>query len=227
VNCPEARLLIGAAPASTTPPLEEHLAGCAECARFRTEMQTLEGDIRRALQSPPELAVRRPRRAVPSPWRPLALAASVLVALAVSGVWLLLPADTLAHDLVSHVEAESGSWAAQEPLDGAGITQALRAAGVGFDVTSDKVTYAHSCRFRGRYVPHLVLQTDKGPVTVMLLRHEQVRSPRTFREEGLSGVIVPAENGSIAVLAQGDARAHLEPLAQRMSQDVRWLPEAR
>ena len=39
MNCPEARLLIGAAPASATPALEEHLAGCAECARFRTEMQ--------------------------------------------------------------------------------------------------------------------------------------------------------------------------------------------
>jgi hypothetical protein len=225
VNCPEARLLIGAAPASTTPPLEEHLAGCAECARFRAEMQTLDGDIRRALQTPPELSV-RPRRAAPPPvWRRWALAASVLVAMAASSVWLLLPSDTLAHDLVSHVEAESGSWASQEQLDSAGITNALRAAGVGLDVTSDKITYAHSCRFRGHYVPHLVLQTDKGPVTVMLLRHEQVRAPQTFREEGLSGIIVPAENGSIALLAQGDAG--LEPLARQMRQDVRWLPEAR
>jgi hypothetical protein len=96
---------------------------------------------------------------------------------------------------------------------------------VGLDVTSDQITYAHSCRFRGHYVPHLVLQTDKGPVTVMLLRHEQVRAPQTFREEGLNGIIVPAENGSIALLAQTDAG--LEPLAQQMRRDVRWLPEAR
>ena len=41
MNCATARLLIGAAPAGTTAQLEEHLAGCAECTRFRQEMQSL------------------------------------------------------------------------------------------------------------------------------------------------------------------------------------------
>jgi hypothetical protein len=223
VNCPEARLLIGAAPASATPALEEHLAACPECTRFRAEMQALDGNIRRALQDPPERAPRA-RRAQPV-FRPLALAASVLLAITVVGVWLLRPSDTLAHEVVAHVQAESGSWATHEQIDGAAITRALRAAGVGFDVTSDKVTYAHSCLFRGQHVPHLVLQTDKGPVTVLLLRHVQVRSPQSFQEAGLNGVIVPAESGSIALVAQHDAG--LERLAQQMRQDVRWLPEAR
>jgi hypothetical protein len=224
VNCPEARLAIGAAPGSTTPALEEHLAGCPECTRFRAEMQALDGNIRRALQDPPELTARA-RRAAPRSFRPLALAASVLLAIAVCGVWLLRPSDTLAHEVVAHVQAESGSWTTDEQIDGAAITKALRAAGVGFDVTSDKVTYAHSCLFRGRHVPHLVLQTDKGPVTVLLLRHVQVRAPQSFAEAGLNGVIVPAESGSIALVAQHDAG--LEQLAQQMRQDVRWLPEAR
>ena len=224
MNCPEARLLIGAAPASATPALEEHLAACPECARFHAEMQALDGDIRRALQNPPDLPVRA-RRAAPAAFRPWALAASVLLALGVVGVWLLRPSDTLAHEVVAHVQAESGSWAKHEQIDGAGITQALRAAGVGFDVTSDKVTYAHSCWFRGHYVPHLVLQTEKGPVTVLLLRHVQVRSPQSFQEAGLNGVLVPAESGSIALVAQREAG--LEQLAQQMRQDVRWLPEAR
>ena len=224
MNCAGARLQIGAAPALSTPELERHIAGCAECARFRTEMQALDGDIRRALQTPPELPARA-RRSVPPLWRPWALAASVLLAMSVAGVWLLRPSDTLASELVSHVHAEPGSWATHEQIDGAGITQALRAAGVGFDVTADKITYAHSCWFRGHYVPHLVLQTDKGPVTVILLRHERVRAPQSFREGGLSGVIVPAEDGSIALLAQRDGG--LEQLAQQMRQDVRWLPEAR
>jgi hypothetical protein len=224
VNCPEARLLIGATPASATPALEEHLAGCPECTRFRAEMQALDGDIRRALQDPPAVAVRA-RRTAPALFRPWAMAASVLLAVGLFGVWLLRPSDTLAHDVVAHVQAESGSWETHEQIDGAAITQALRKAGVGFDVTSDKVTYAHSCLFRGRHVPHLVLQTDKGPVTVLLLRDVQVRSPQSFQEAGLNGVIVPAESGSIALVAQRDAG--LEQLAQQMRQEVRWLPEAR
>jgi hypothetical protein len=224
VNCATARLLIGAAPASAGGQLEQHLAECAECARFRQEMQALDGDIHRALQSPPQLAA-QPRRAPPLLWRPLALAASVLLAMTLVGVWLLRPTDTLARELVTHVQAEPGSWLSHEQLNGAGITQALRGAGVGFDVTSDQITYAHSCWFRGHYVPHLVLQTDKGPVTVILLRHEQVRAPQSFREDGMQGVLVPAEHGSIALLSQHDAG--LEQLAQRMREDVRWLPEAR
>ena len=224
MNCSTARLLIGAAPVGTTAQLEEHLAGCAECTRFRQEMQSLDGDIHRALQSPPQVAA-RPRRAPALLWRPLALAASVLLAVTVVGVWLLRPTDTLARELVTHVQAEPGSWLSHQQINGAGITQALRGAGVGFDVTSDNITYAHSCWFRGHYVPHLVLQTDKGPVTVMLLRHEQVRAPQSFREDGMHGVIVPAEGGSIALLSQRDAG--LEQLAQQMREDVRWLPEAR
>ena len=89
------RLEIGADPAGTTPELEEHVRGCTSCREFREEMRTLDGNIRRALEHPPQ----RPAASrLASPWRPWALAASVLLAmLAVLSVWLLRPSDTLAH----------------------------------------------------------------------------------------------------------------------------------
>ena len=73
-------------------------------------------------------------------------------------------------------------------------------------------------------MPHLVVQTAHGPVTVLILRNQQVSGRRTFRESGMSGVIVPAPQGSIAVLAQGSA--NVDTLATQMQQDVRWLPDA-
>ena len=40
----------------------------------------------------------------------------------------------------------------------------------------------------------------------------------------MSGVIVPAPPGSIAVLTRGGA--NLDAVTAQMQQDVRWLPEA-
>jgi len=223
MNCTQARLLIGAEPHSADPELAAHLASCPACATFRDEMRALDARIARALEQPPQLApARRPQR---SPvWRQWAMAASVLLAsVLVLGVWLLRPTDTLARDLVAHVQKEPDSWFAAQQVSAEGIAHALRRSGVAIDLTSDRVTYAQSCWFRGHYVPHLVVQTAQGPATVLLLHHEQVPAPRSFREGGMNGIIVPAEKGSVAVLAQG---ANVQLLAQQMQQDVRWLPES-
>jgi hypothetical protein len=216
------RLEVGADPAASNAELEEHLRGCAACRQFREEMRTLDANIRRALEQPPQSAA-APRRA-PS-WRPLALAASVLLAMAaVLSVWLLRPSDTLAHEVVAHVREEPESWLARQQVDARSIDAALRGAGVELDITSDRISYAQSCWFRDHYVPHLVVQTATGPVTVMILRNQHVRGRRTFQESGMSGIIVPAQHGSIAVLTRGGG--NVEALAMQMQQDVRWLPDA-
>ena len=100
----------------------------------------------------------------------------------------------------------------------------MRGAGLALDITSDKIMYAQSCWFRGHYVPHLVIQTARGPATVLILRHEQVRARRTFHEAGMTGVIVPAEQGGIAVLTRG--AGDLDDIAGQMRHDVHWLPDA-
>ena len=222
MSCEQARLHIGADPSGTTPELEEHLQQCASCRQFREEMRALDANIRRALERPPQ-RVGTPRRT--TTWRPWALAASVLLAMvAVLSVWLLHPTDTLARDVVAHVQEEPESWLARQHVDAQSIDEALRGAGVRLDITSDRISYAQSCWFRDHYVPHLVVQTAHGPVTVLILRNQQVSGRRTFRESGMSGVIVPAPQGSIAVLAQGSA--NVDTLATQMQQDVRWLPDA-
>jgi len=223
VNCGEARLLLGAEPQASSPELEEHLQGCPACQRLREEMRALDADIRRALEQPPLTAAVRAAR--PTLWRPWALAASVLLALtAVLAVWVLRPSATLAHEVVAHVQAEPDSWLAKEHVNAADISEALKGAGVALNVSSDRIMYAQSCWFRGHYVPHLVVQTDQGPATVLLLRHERVPMRRSFHEDGMSGVLVPLGRGSIAVLTRGtdDAGA----VAGQMQQQVHWLPQA-
>jgi hypothetical protein len=224
MTCDEARLAIGAEPGATGPALEEHLLGCADCRQFREEMRALDGNIRRALERAPEPPAARPRTP-PAMWRQWALAASVVLAVfAGLAVWALRPGDSLARDVVKHVQAEPESWLAAQHIDAHSIDAALTGAGVELNITSDRVTYAQSCWFHNHYVPHLVVNTAQGPATVMILRHEQVSARRTFHEAGMSGVIVPAGTGSIAVLTRGGG--NVEQIAGEVERDVRWLPHS-
>src|SRR3569833_2160363 len=235
MNHNEARLLIGAEPhAAPTPELAEHLTNCAECAQFRREMVLLDGNIRRALEhgamtAAPALVAsvtrisnaRAARQAKPSNiWSGWAWAASAAVA-AVLVIWALRPGDTLAHDLVTHVESESDSWSGDRPVPTVRAHNILAKAGVALDMRSDKVVYARNCLFRGHVVPHLVVTPSRGPVTVLVLPHETVTQRTNFHEDGMTGVIAPAPHGSIAILALGSES--IEAVAHEVQQSVRWL----
>jgi hypothetical protein len=89
------------------------------------------------------------------------------------------------------------------PVVESGLSAVLGGSKLRLRSTAGVVSYANSCRFRGWWVPHLVMQTDTGPVTVMILVHESVPAAEQFDEQGYRGVILPvAGHGSIAVLTQ-------------------------
>ena len=78
----------------------------------------------------------------------------------------------------------------------------LRKSGVNLGPGMPPVVYASSCWFRGHFVPHVVVTTKDGPVTVMILQHEKVNAAQQFNEDGYSGLLVPARTGSVAVLSR-------------------------
>ena len=59
-----------------------------------------------------------------------------------------------------------------------------------------------SCEFRGHRVPHLVVQTGQGPVTILVLTEVPSQSREQINEDGFQGVILPAQRGVIVVLGQ-------------------------
>jgi hypothetical protein len=158
----------------------------------------MEGRLKAAL----ELPLHRFRKASPAPTRRFALAATLLLALlAGGGAWLFRPASALASELVEHVLHEPGSWQSRQPVTPELLAAVLAEAGVRYDVGLP-VTYASPCPFRGRVVPHLVVQTDRGPLTVMVLAHVKSTAKEKFSEGGYRGVVLPAGVGSIAVVAR-------------------------
>jgi hypothetical protein len=198
MDCKHARLQIGGDPRTLSAEVAQHIATCAACAKFRDETLAMESRLKAALELPLHHFRETPKKAAP---RRLALAASVVLALLVGGgAWLFRPAPALAEDLVEHIQEEAGSWQTHDPVQPELLAGVLAKAGVKYD-SRLPVSYASPCPFHGHIVPHLVVQTDRGPLTVIVLAHESVKSKVTFSEGGYHGVLLPAGEGGIAVLA--------------------------
>ena len=166
------------------------------------------------------LAEARRRTAAVRP-RWASLVGSVLAG-ALVGAWLWSggQGNSLTDDVLSHIEDENAAVAASGPTPAEGVSRVLEQGGIRLRPGAGEVVYARTCRFRGRSVPHLVLQSEGGPVTVLVLREEPVDAPMSFTGGGFSGRIEPAGPGSIAVVAA--AGTDLERIAARVRAAVDW-----
>lgn len=249
MDCTLYRRAIMADPHDPDPTLSEHRAGCHDCNLYTERLLRFESRLERALRVPVEarpnaapmgsvapsdtvvpFRAKSPRTALRLPrhgrgW--LAMAASVLMAVVVAGgLWLSAPERSLAADVVTHMKEEPQAWRrTDEPVPGSALQDVLRDSGLRLAAGAGVVSYASSCGFRGHHVPHLVIQTESGPVTVMVLVHEHASKPMHFDEQGYRGVIVPvAGHGSLAVLTRGPAAdpATIEHIAHRVQSAIVW-----
>jgi hypothetical protein len=241
VNCDKVRESLAAEPAARGPGVAAHLAACPQCTRYAAELATFEVKLRRALEipvparAPPavggapvvELAARRPAarrpRRLPG-WFALA-ASAVVAAVLVAAITTIYPRQALASALVGHMGHEPQAWAVTHvKVPDAALTYVLNRSGVRLEPGVPEISYAQSCWFRGRFVPHLAVQTAAGPMIVMVLRHERVARDTPIDEGGYRGVIVPAGRGALAVLSRGAADpAAVDAVAARVAAAVRFV----
>jgi len=209
MNCEEFRTLIGAEPNTTRQDALAHAEQCAECARYRQEMQAMDQLIYRALAvdvqpaAAPSLPQSNPRVEA-RVWR---MAASVLITaivVAFTSIWLLTPRDSFAAEVIAHVQEEPDSLLiTSDSVSAERLGKVLGAAGIRLKPGVAHVSYAMPCQFRGRLSPHLVVQTEQGPITVLVLPEEPSRPREHIDEEGFQGVVLPAPRGVIVVLGIG------------------------
>jgi hypothetical protein len=226
------RLAIMADPHSADGELRAHREACTECRAFTERLLKFESRLERAMRVdiPPTadvLPFARGRRNVPTaPRRWMALAASVVLGAAiVGGVWLSLPQPGLAAAVVAHMAGEPEAWQRTEAVPRPELADVLKDSKLRLKPDAGTVSYASSCAFRGHLVPHLVVQTASGPVTVMVLVHESVRQATPFDEQGYRGTILPVPgHGSIAVLMRGSGidAAEIERIAARVDASIVW-----
>jgi len=168
------------------------------------------------------LAEARRRTAIARP-RWASLVGSILAGVIV-GAWLWSggSGNSLGDDVLSHMDGEPEALAAANgAVDPAAAARVLEQGRIRLGPGAGEVLYASNCRFRGRTVPHLVVQAEGDPVTVLVLRNEPLEGPVSIAGRGFSGRIVPAGPGSIAVV--GAAGADLERIAAQVRAAVEWL----
>lgn len=228
-------------PRDANPELAVHRASCHDCNQYTERLLSFETRLDRALRV--DAPDRSADRVVPFRSRAsraadrqvferrgwLAIAASVLLAVVVAGgLWLAAPGPSLAADVVTHMAGEPDAWRRTDvPVLESDLSGVLRDSHLQLNPDVGVVSYAQSCLFRGHHVPHLVVQTATGPVTVMVLVHESVSKAVQFDENGYRGVIVPvAGHGSLAVLTRGkitDPKT-VRGIAARVLDAIVWTP---
>ena len=222
MNCLEFRRAAGAEPGLASAEILDHRAGCPACARFQDQMRALNVQLGRALAVDPAALTGHGRRSPTQRWwtRGYALAASVLLGVALAaGLWVAFPAPTLATEVLGHLRHEPYAWDSRSAVQPAEVAEVLGPDGVRLREGSE-VTYAWRCWHERHWVPHLVVQTAQGPVTVLLLAHREVAGPTPVADAEFTGVVLPAPRGSVAIAAR--AGADLDAVAQEVFSAVVW-----
>jgi len=224
------RSAIMADPHDADPDLLAHRGSCAECRAFTEQLLRFEARLERALRvdiTTKAVGLPFARKGAQETRRWMAMAASLLLALVIAGgVWLTLPQRSLAAAVVAHMADEPYAWQLTDvPVPDAELNAVLEDSKLRLKPDAGVVSYARSCNFRGHKVPHLVVQTQSGPVTVMVLVHEAVRKSMQFDEHGYRGTIVPVPgHGSIAVLMRdaSSRSGEVERIAARVDDSTVW-----
>jgi|SRR5688572_19374125 len=222
-TCLEFRRRVGAEPFADDAEIDAHRRGCAACARYQDELRAMDRVIQRALAidpSPRERAATAPA-AAPGRRGLFAIAASLVAGAAVSLLLLVgVPRESVARAVIGHVVHEPGAMAATAPMPVAEVGKVLEPHGLRLRAGAGEVTYATNCPLDGHIVPHLVVRTAGGPVTVLMLKHREIAKRMRFDEQGYQGVVLPAPKGSIAIVGQDVS--DLDGVAQRVFDAVDW-----
>ena len=215
-----------------------HLSECAACQSYRREMQALEEKINRALvldvpelhvPELPELSTPKPDNVIALPnrrWQSrtwFAMAATVVVA-ALLGVRLIgtgIEHESLADEILAHLDGEPFALRVTDiAITDERLNAVVPADIARMDHSAGLITYAQTCPIGGHDVPHLVIQGERGPVTILLMPDEYVAEPQRLRGDNVKGVILPVGNGSIAIIGEREER--LDRIRESVLKSVAW-----
>ena len=234
MNCEYYREAIGADPSYDGG--EAHVSACADCLALRDELRSLDRKIGRALAiSVPEL--RMPdlpdvdtssvvplatRRRLTAPaW--MAVAATIVLAAFVGirmyGSTVTYP--SLADEIVAHLDHEPYALrVSNEPVDDRRLAKVVPADVAKVNHDAGLVTYAQTCVINGKKIPHLVIQGERGPVTILLLPDEAIDDAVQLEGESINGVLLPVGGGSVAIIGERDEA--LETIRENILKSVTW-----
>ena len=129
--------------------------------------------------------------------------------------------ETLADEVLAHLDHEPGALRVTDvPVSDRRLARAVPASMAVFDREATLITYANPCIINGKRVPHLVVQGQHGPVTILLMPEEKVAGSTPLEGDSVHGVILPVGDGSIAII--GPREESLEPIQENVRASLTW-----
>ena len=129
--------------------------------------------------------------------------------------------ETLADEVLAHLDHEPGALRVTDaPVSDRRLARAVPASVAVFDREATLITYANPCIINGKRVPHLVVQGQHGPVTILLMPEEKVAGATPLDGDSVHGVILPVGDGSIAII--GPREESLEPIQENIRASLTW-----
>ena len=234
MNCDEYREAISADPAFDGG--AGHVTDCPSCQAYRKEMLALNDRIARALAiDVPDLIVpelpavatdkvvtlAERRRVTPPVWFAVAATVVITAFLGVRFVGNGPDYDSLADEVLAHLDHEPYALrVSDKPISDRRLTSVVASDVAQMDHSAGLITYAQTCVINGREVPHLVIQGERGPVTILLMPDEMISEAVPLHDEFFDGAILPVGKGSIAIIGGHDE--NLGKIEESVANSVMW-----
>lgn len=239
MNCEDYKEALAGDPSASFDGADVHVAACESCAAYTAEMQAFDAKIAQALSIDvpdlklPSLPPVEDDNVVNMPFKNkqtfsmptwIGIAATVVIA-AFVGVRMIdlqpgsgLPLD---QEVLAHFNHEpSALQVTTVAVSDEKFSSVVNPSIGTMDRNVGLVTYANSCIINGKTIPHLVIQGEKGPITLLLMPEEMIDGAMTLDGEGVNGVILPMGDGSIAIIGEQDEA--LDQIGQQIIDSVEW-----
>lgn len=145
----------------------------------------------------------------------MTLAASLVVALALTFITMGRPGQPSAQDMalhddiVAHLHDEASEYAGDVEASWDRLTEVVAAGGGRIDDDSRlqdmHVKFARDCDLsESRTGTHIVLEGERGPVSVVFVNNTPVSQDLELDDERFAGRIIPMQEGSMAIVGEKD-----------------------
>ena len=153
-------------------------------------------------------------------WPALAAGLLLLASAAFAAMTYLYSETQLENEVIALVDAADYALRASGPIAAEQLSVALAPVGLQLHSPISNVSFAGRCLVRGNLSGHVVLREQDSPITVLLMPAEHLLRQTRFSGGNWSGLLVPADNGAIAIVGRrGQA---LESVKQQVLEAIQW-----
>jgi len=233
MNCLDVRRLLLAEPKSHDQAMCQHIACCTECSHFAEALGSFEADLSHAskIEVPEGLVSRillRQRLATEQNRRKrIGMATAAVFLLGFIGVFSGLLSNGLGYFgpgsleqvVLQHVNDELHHLEDHKNLSIQQLNSVLEEHGNKIQALPGRIiNYAGACPIGKNQGAHVIVDSASGPMTILFMPGEFVGQRSHVSDERFHGVIIPTEQGSMAIV--GEDPQQIEQLERELTVQI-------